>query len=314
MNPAAAIDFSRGHARAESLTQPVAEFLANLHARKYSPQSVNKRADDLRKLMVFLEALDVTSYADVTLKMLEDFRLALTQHGYSASVLSSAMRCAALFFRFLAERGMVFEDPARRLKISNPPRVLGKVLTAQEAKQVLALPDLTKPGGIRDRAIMETLYATGMRRGEMVGLRLHDVDLDHGLVLVTGKGSKQRKIPLGRHAVKYVQLYLQKARPLLCPTLSPAPDALWLNRRRGPLRGQDVTNILTTYSRMAGMEKNADAHTWRRTCATQMLRGGAHPVVVAEMLGHTDLRVLAHYLQTNITDLMKAHAQSNPGK
>jgi len=308
------IPFSRGRSKNAALTGPVDEFLADLRARKLSPQSVKKRKDDLRKLLVYLDARSVESLADVDLKTLEAYRFALVDHGYGDSSIESALRAASLFFRFLEERGHLFENPARRLKVPKAPVIMGTVLTEKEIRQLLAQPDVTRPRGLRDRAILEVLYSTGIRRGEAVALTVFDVHLDEATVKVTGKGRKQRLLPLGKHAVKYLRLYMKEARPTFTPKLCPAPDALWLDRYRQGLSSQGITNVISLYGKQAKLGKSVDIHTIRRTCATHMLRGGAHPVVVAQMLGHSGLRSLSHYLRTTITDLMKSHQRSNPGK
>lgn len=308
------IPFSRGRSENATLTGPVDEFLADLRARKLSPQSVTKRTDDLRKLLIYLDARKIGTLADVDLKTLEAYRFALVEHGYSDSAIESALRAASLFFRFLEERGHLFENPARRLKIPKAPVIMGTVLTEKEIKQLLAQPDLSTPRGIRDRAILEVLYSTGMRRGEAVSLNIFDVHLDEATIKVIGKGRKQRLLPLGKHAVKYLRLYMKDARPTFTPKLCPAPDALWLDRYRRALSYQGITNLIGLYGRQSKLGKSVDIHTIRRTCATHMLRGGAHPVVVAQMLGHSGLRSLSHYLRTTITDLQKAHANAKPGR
>jgi len=312
--PNATYPFSRGRCTVEALTGPVDEFLADLRARKLSPGTVKKRGDDLRKLLVYLHGRGIESLADVDLKTLEAYRFALVDYGYQDPSIESALRAASLFFRFLEERGHLFENPARRLKIPKAPVIMGTVLTETEIKKLLAQPDLTHPRGLRDRAILEVLYSTGMRRGEAVALSVFDVHLDEATVKVIGKGRKQRLLPLGRHAVKYLRLYMKEARPTFTPKLCPAPDALWLDRYRQGLSSQGITNVISLYGKQAKLGKSVDIHTIRRTCATHMLRGGAHPVVVAQMLGHSGLRSLSHYLRTTITDLMKSHQQSNPGK
>lgn len=306
--------FSRGRCTVEALTGPVAEFLADLTARKLSPGTIHKRTDDLRKLLVYLDARGIGSLADVELRTLEAYRFALVEHGYGDATIESALRAVSLFFRFLEERGHLFENPARRLKVPKAPVIMGTVLTEREVKQLLAQPDLTQRHGLRDRAILEVLYSTGMRRAEAAGLSIFDVQLDQATIRVTGKGRKQRLLPLGRHAVQYVRLYIKEGRPKYLPKFAPAPDALWLDRFQQPISAQGITRLVGRYGNACGVEKTIDAHTLRRTCATQMLRGGAHPVVVAQMLGHSGLRSLSHYLNTTITDLQKAHANAKPGQ
>jgi site-specific recombinase XerD len=307
------IPFSHGHCTAEDLIGPVDAFLADLRARKLSGQTITKRTDDLRKLLVYLDAQGMTSHSDVDLKTLETYRFALVDHGYSDSEIESALRAASLLYRFLEACGHLFENPARRLKIRKAPVIMGNVLTQTEIKKLLAAPDVTRPRGLRDRAILEVLYSTGLRRGEAVALTVFDVHLDEATISVTGKGRKQRLLPLGKFAVKYIRLYLKEARTSFMPRFSPAPDALWLDRYRKALSTQGIAYLIGLYGRQAKLGKSVDIHTIRRTCATHMLRGGAHPVAVSQMLGHSGLRSLSHYLRTTITDLQNAHSQTKPG-
>jgi site-specific recombinase XerD len=305
------IQLGAGETANAALKEIVEAFLATLKARKQSPGTIKKRRDCLRKFLLFLEAKGLERFADVDGKTLEGFRLCLVEHDYSPNEIEASLRSTQFLFRYLEDTNQIFDNPAERLKIQKPPLTLGTVLSEREILRLLSVPDLTKPRGLRDRALLEVLYSTGMRRGEAVALTIHDVDLDRATVKVKGKFSKQRLIPLGRHAVKYLRLYLQEARPRLLPKFAPPSDALWLDRRRKGMPAQSVCHVVKVCAEKARV--TADTHTLRRTCATQLLRGGAHPAVVAQILGHSGLRSLSHYLRTTITDLQKAHACTNPG-
>lgn len=306
------IQLGAGQSANAALTQLVEAFLGTLKARRQSPATVKKRRDSLRKLLLFLQGKGIERFADVDARTLDAFRLCLVEHDYSPSEIESSLRSTQFLFRYLEDTNQLFDNPAERLKIQKPPLTLGTVLSEREVLRLMAVPDLTNPRGLRDRALLEVLYSTGLRRGEAVGLTLHDVDLDRATVKVHGKFSKQRLIPLGKHAVKYLRLYLQEARPRLLPKFMPPSDALWLDRCRKGMPAQSVCRVVKVCAEKAGVV--ADTHTLRRTCATQLLRGGAHPAVVAQILGHSGLRSLSHYLRTTITDLQKAHALTNPGR
>ena len=142
---------------------------------------------------------------------------------------------------------------------------------------------------------------------------MHDVDLDRTTIRVHGKRNKVRLLPLGREAVKYLKLYLQHARPWLLRFVEDKPDALWITRQHVPVNEQTFSRMLCEYCKEAGVELMG-IHTFRRSCATHMLQNGAHPVVVAELLGHSNLSSLAHYLRTTITDLKNAHARTVLGR
>lgn len=308
------IQLGRGHTSNEELQRITEQYLADLKARKYRPGSIKKRRDGLRKFLLYLEQTGIKRFQDVDLKTLEAYRLCMVDHEYSDYCIESDLRAAQLCLRFLADRGDLFEDPGRRFKIRKAPVNLGVVLTEREMNKLLSVPDTSTYPGLRDRAILEVLYSTAMRRGECRNLKVHDVDLDRATVRVSGKGRKQRLLPLGKQAVKFLRLYFEQVRPRYLPKFAPAPDALWLTPSHKPMGCQRLPLMINKCARLAGIKENVDTHTMRRTCATHMLRGGAHPVVVAELLGHADLTSLAHYLRTNITDLKAAHAKSKPGR
>jgi len=313
INKAGSIQLGRGETANEAFKKTAEAFLATLKAKQQSPETVKKRRDCLRRLLLFLEAKGIERFADVDGKTLESFKLCLIEHDYSANEIEATLRSTQFLFHYLEETNQIFDNPAERLKIQKPPLTLGTVLSEREIQRLLAVPDLTKQRGLRDRALLEVLYSTGMRRGEATGLTIYDVDLDRATVKVQGKGRKQRLIPLGKHAVKYLRLYLQEGRPRLLPKFAPPSDALWLDRSRKGMAHHSICHVVNVSAQKAKL-KAVDTHTLRRTCATHMLRGGAHPAVVAQILGHSGLRSLSHYLRTTITDLQQAHSQTNPGR
>jgi integrase/recombinase XerD len=311
-NETGAIQLGPGKTGNAELARVADDFLDDLAARKAAHGSIRKRRDSMRKFLLYLERTGTTRFQDADLKMLEAYRLCLVEHDYSPYTVESDIRAVQLFFRYLEDKNILFDNPADRLKIPKAPVILGPILSEKEIQKLLSVPDITKARGLRDRALLETLYSTGMRRGEAAALSIYDVDLDRATVRVKGKFSKQRLLPLGKHAVKFLRLYLTEARHKFLPKFMAAPDQLWLNYNRRSMSIQAIGTMIMKCARQAGL--TVSTHTLRRSCATHMLRGGAHPVVVAQMLGHSGLRSLSHYLQTTITDLMKAHSQSNPGK
>lgn len=313
-NNVGTIQLGAGNPTNETLIQPARAYMALLESRGYSGESVRKRWDCMRKFLLYLEGRKIERVQDADLNTLEDFRRCLVEHDYRGPTIESAMRTVSLFYRFLEDRNEVFDNPARKLHIPKPNIPFGPVLTEKDVQQLLAGPDLTRPMGVRDRALLETLYSTGVRLGEAQALTVFDVDLDRATLRVKGKGRKERLIPLGKHAVKFLGIYLKEARPKMLPKFTAAPEALWLDRNRTAIGKVGIGHIVKQYARKAGLTKPVNIHALRRTCATQLLRNGAHPVVVAQLLGHADLNSLSHYLQTTITDLLKAHAQTNPGR
>lgn len=292
----------------------VGEFLRDLEARNYTPCTVTTRRESLRKFLRFLDGTDVDRLQDVTLELLEEYRHRLSAAKYSPCTIDWSLRGVRLFFAWLTERGALFESPARELHIQKPVLRLGRVLTEKQVQSLLRAPDLSTPAGLRDRALLEVLYATGVRRAELVGLSVTGLDLDQQTMRVMGKGRKERVLPLGRHATEYLRRYVEQARPTFAPADDPSCDALWLTRFRRPMVPTSVNCLVARHAAAAGIPGSVGPHTLRRTCATHLLRNGAHPSSVAQLLGHSSLRSLSHYLKTTITDLMATHARTRPGR
>ncbi len=313
-NTVGTIQLSGSNPTNEAMILHARAFAAHVEALGHCPETVRKRWDGIRKFLCFLEARKIERIQEVDLNLLDDYRLCLIEHAYSDNTIHSEMHTVRLFYKFMEDKNEVFDNPAQRLRIPKPPVVMGTVLTESEMQRMLAIPNLTRPRGIRDRALLETLYSTGIRLAELVGLTVFDVDLERATLRVKGKGRKERIVPLGKEAVKFLGIYLKEARPKFLPKFAAAPEALWMDRSRTHMQKGGTGALVARYGKEAGIDKNVTAHVYRRTFATLLLRNGAHPVVVAQLLGHTGLQSLAHYLQTTITDLMKAHAQTNPGK
>jgi integrase/recombinase XerD len=296
-----------------ALQQGVEDFLAAMR-RRLSLNSLVKRRSDLRVFTYYLETADIRRFQDVDRRALDKFRLWLLDRGYGESMRETCTRAVQLLLRFLAARGDLFEDPAAHLKIPKAPVTLGTVLSIHEMRRLLSAPDMATPQGFRDRTMLEVLYATGVRKGELLGMKVFDADLEQRTARVIGKNSKERVVPLGKQATQCLRAYLRDIRPKLQPKLSRQNEELWLSRERKPLGGVSVNVLIRQYAKTAGIKKAVDAHTFRRTCATHLLLGGAHPVAVAQLLGHADLTSLSHYLRTTVGDLKRAHAQTKPGQ
>jgi integrase/recombinase XerD len=300
----------------DSLTRPVGDFLKHLEAAGLSPASVDKRRTDLLCLQNFLCDVGTVNPRDVTAQTLEDFLTRLRQLGYSHHTIESAVTSFRRLFAWLEDQAILFENPARRIKITYARKKLGLVLTPAQVDRLLSQPDTATTKGLRERAILEVLYATAMRLSECAGLSLFDIDLSNRTVKVHGKGSKDRLLPLGKQASRYLVLYLEHSRSRLTQRACASKDThnLWLSYTGAPLGKQTIQKMIKHYSHTAKIPDETDTHTLRRTCATHLLQGGAHPIMVSQLLGHVDIKSLSHYLKTTITDLMAAHAKTNPGK
>ncbi|MCX7970125.1 MAG: site-specific tyrosine recombinase XerD [Negativicutes bacterium] len=214
--------------------------------------------------------------------------LALIRRG-GASPATTARRLAAIksFFRFLLNDGWITEDVASVLTAPRLGSRVPRVLTESEIDRLLATPPVDQAGGLRDKAMLEVLYATGMRVSELLGLKTTDVDLVMGFVSCIGKGNKQRVVPLGEVAIGWLGRYLTEARPQLlsCPGMM----ALFVNRHGRPLTRQGFWKIIKKYARQAGIDREITPHTLRHSFATHLLVNGADLRSVQEMLGHESI-------------------------
>ena len=188
------------------------------------------------------------------------------------------------------------------------------ILTEKEAKALLDAPDTQTAVGIRDRAILETFYSTGIRREEMTQLTLHDVDHRNGFLRVTkGKFAKDRMVPLGRKAADYVRETLQKVRSQWSKA-NRDERALWLSswRPHGPLKSQAIGVMVRHYGRAARLDRHVTPHVWRHTCATHLVADGANIAYVQRLLGHRSLRTTQIYTRATVAEIKATHAQAHP--
>jgi integrase/recombinase XerD len=224
-----------------------------------------------------------------------------------------ARKTAAIrsFYRRAVLTDIVQVDPTRSLAGPRLESGLPRTLTVEEVERLLAAPK-AGPRGLRDRALLETLYGAGLRASEALALRLQDVDLDVGFVRTVGKGDKERVVPLGRKAIEALRAYNERGRPLLGkPGALKAPE-LFLNDRGRRLSRQGLHLIIKAYARQAGLPDDVSAHTLRHSFATHLLEGGADLRAVQEMLGHADLSTTQIYTHVSSAHLQKIYRDAHP--
>jgi integrase/recombinase XerD len=204
-------------------------------------------------------------------------------------------------------------SPAEMLELPRIERRLPKtILTIEEAEKVLSQPDVTTPLGIRDRAVLELLYSTGMRRQELANLALYDADIEGRTILVRqGKGKKDRMIPIGERAAAWLAKYLEEVRPSLA--LEPDDGTLFLTRLREPFSGERLSDMVREYVDEAAIGKRGACHMFRHTMATLMLEGGADIRFIQAMLGHADISTTQIYTRVAIRKLKEVHEMTHPG-
>jgi len=273
----------------------------------------------LRQFIGWADERGVTHPQQVSRPVIERYSRWLLHYrkkdGEPLSVASRRTRIVPLrgFFRWLTRQGEIPANPAADVDLPRMIRRLPRnVLTAAEAEQVLALADLATTAGLRDRAIMEVLYATGMRRMELAGLQLGDVDTERCVALIRqGKGQKDRYVPLGERALHWVQRYLDEGRPQLAWNSN--EQAIFLGREGLPLDLHWLSELMGKYVEAARLGKRGSCHMWRHTMATLMLEGGADIRYVQAMLGHADITSTQIYTHVAIRQLAQVHALTHPG-
>jgi len=235
----------------------------------------------------------------------------LSQQG-TASVRTSARRLSSLrrLYQYLARERQISSDPSAIIEAPRLGRSLPKSLTEAEVELLLNVPDAETAIGLRDRAMLEVLYATGLRVSELVGLRLEQVNLRQGVVRVLGKGNKERLVPLGEEALHWLERYLRDARPAL---FRGVPDATLFPSSRGQLmRRQTFWHAVKRYAMQAGIRKTLSPHVLRHAFATHLLNHGADLRVVQMLLGHSDISTTQIYTHVARERLKNLHAQHHP--
>lgn len=253
----------------------------------------------------------------VTYLMIRRYLGYLSQNGYERRSVLRKLSSLKSFFKWLEREGTIQQNPAAPVLSPKSTRALPDVLSQGEVEHILALPDLEKPFGVRDKALLETLYATGMRVAETAQLSMADLDWRAGEARVRdGKGGKERVVLLGRPAMAALRQYVDEARPLLMARrkdqLAPVVDGVWINGRGTRLSGHAIYMLVVDYARRGGIDKTVTPHTLRHSFATHLLEGGADLRVVQELLGHRSLSSTQIYTRVGAAHLKKIYAASHP--
>jgi len=294
---------------------PIADFLAYLELeRGLSRNTLEAYRSDLGQLAEHLGrrgvALADAGHNDLTAFLDE---LATGRDGrppVAATTLGRKVACLRSFYRHLRREELIAHDPTADLHGPRKPQRLPKVLSRDEIRRLLEQPRGAGPLVLRDRALLEVMYACGLRASEAVGLELGDVDLEEGLLCARGKGSKERIVPIGRQAQTAVMVYLRGGRPDLVGDR--VQTRLLVNHRGGPLTRQGLYKIVQGHARRAGLEEKMSPHTLRHTFATHLLAGGCDLRSLQEMLGHADLATTQVYTHLSADRLKDAYFGAHP--
>jgi integrase/recombinase XerD len=265
---------------------------------------------DLDKLVSFLAALGVTRPDDIRPTHISKFLREEVQRGRSTASTARYLAAARSFLKFLVTEGKIGVSAAESIEAPSLWRRLPVVMSVDEVERLLAAPDADSLLGMRDRAMLELLYATGARASEVTGLATDGIDLELGYARVFGKGRKERIVPLGGPAIAAVQSYLVDARPRL--TVRRDPGTLFVSRTGRRVGRERLWAIVRKYAAEAGIEKSVHPHTLRHSFATHLLSGGADLRAVQEMLGHANIRTTELYTHLDASRLRSVHAKFHP--
>ena len=275
-------------------------YLAYLRdVRRMSPNTVESYARDLAALAAFAEKRQLDPAA-LDRRDLEAFVRGLMASGLSPRSTARAIACVRGFYKFLAVEQRRESSPADDLRAPRAWAALPKFLDLDEVDRLLAEPDVTTPRGLRDKALISVLYATGLRVSELISLKATNLHLREGYLTCIGKGDKERIVPIGQEAADWVQRYLAEARPKLVPKSSPW---LFVNARGGPLSRVGFWKLLKEYGLKAGITRNISPHVLRHSFATHLLDRGADLRAIQMMLGHADLsttQIYTHVLEARL--------------
>jgi integrase/recombinase XerD len=265
---------------------------------------------DLVQFGGFLEGRQLAAVTDIDTGVILAYLIHLRDQGLSTR--SRARHLVALrgFFKFLTQEGVIAQNPARRIELPKIGLKLPDVLSVAEVEALIQAPDRSKPEGLRDAAMLELLYAAGLRVSELIQMEMTGINLEAGFVRVFGKGSKERMVPVGRLATAAVRDYLSRARPALLQNR--ASVHLFVTRRGGAMTRQSFWAIVGRYGRRAKLKKKITPHSLRHSFATHLLEGGADLRAVQMMLGHADISTTQIYTHIAHRHLVEAHKKYHP--
>ena len=286
------------------------EFLGFLRTeRGYSEHTWKAYASDLARFRAYLEDSGCGS-GRVGRREIEAFVESTRRRGMSSGTISRSLSSIRAYFRFLVREGYLDEDPTAQIDRPKRWTVLPRYLSREEVERLLACPDRSRPGGLRDSAMFEVLYGTGIRVSELVGLSLPSVDCDLGLATVMGKGARERRVPMGPAAGAALKRYLQEGRP---PLLRGRPSPwIFVNQRGGQLTRQGFWKILKGYAVRAELPLGLSPHVLRHSFATHLLEYGADLRSVQMMLGHVDISTTQIYTHVHQSRLRRIYERFHP--
>lgn len=297
--------------RKDTLSPSIDAFLSMAVVEKgLAWNTVQAYGRDLAKLANYLQARGISSWQDVDTTQIRSFVSSLRAAGLSSRSIARHGVTVRQLLRFLEAEGLSKPGLMPQVSVPSPPRKLPQVLSLSDVRKLLAQPDVTKPLGIRDQAMLELLYACGVRVSELVTLQIQQISFQGDYLTVKGKGAKMRAVPFGRWAHERLKAYLNNGRRRVLKGKSSA--YVFTNRSGRPLSRQGFWKLIRRYARAAGIDKRVTPHTLRHSFATHLLEGGADLRSVQAMLGHADISTTQIYTHVDGARLKKVHQEYHP--
>lgn len=293
----------------------ITEFKQMLTARGYSPATVAHYRHYLSSFNRWLHDNGITNLKQVTAKVLADYQGYVKQKPIAPETQALYIRPVKRLFEYLVDAGRLLIDPSENIvETCRKNRKMPPVLAEDQVKRLLNQPNLSTTAGLRDRAVLEVLYASAVRRNELLNLSIYDADLkDDVLYIRKAKGRVQRVVPLTKTAAGFVKEYLTRIRPRWADK-QPKERRLFLINTGKPLNAGALAALIRKYRIAAKIKTPVSAHTFRRSCATHMLRAGADIRYIQALLGHRSLRTTQRYTRVAAADIKQTHQKSHPGK
>jgi integrase/recombinase XerD len=290
----------------------VKEYLATLRYEKnLAENTIQSYRRDLEKFLDFISGKNVNDVAEIETHHLADFFDALRKSNATNSTSARNLSSLKGFFKFLDKRGYIKKNPTEKLLPMRTERKLPEVLSVNEVEAILKQPNTSEKLGLRDSAILELLYSSGLRVSELTDLKISDIFFDEEVLRIFGKGSKERVVPFGKSARKRLEEYLLKSRPLL-EKRNKSGNYVFLNSRGGKLSRMSVWQIVNKYVKQAEITKEVHPHTFRHSFATHLIEGGADLRAVQEMLGHADISTTQIYTHIDRDFIKQEYLEHHP--
>jgi integrase/recombinase XerD len=288
------------------------EYLSVLRLeRNLSENTILSYKNDLTSFLNFLEQNKISDPSQINLNNITIFFNSLNEFGLSSTTSARYFSSTKGFFNYLHMNKYIEENPIERLSSPKLSKNLPVVLTVEEINSIIDLPDTNTKLGLRDKALLELMYACGTRVTEIINLKISDLFFKEEIIRVFGKGSKERVVPIGSSAIHWVEEYLLKSRPLLEKKLK-SENIVFLNNRGMKLSRMGVWKIINRYTNESGVKREVHPHTFRHSFATHLLEGGADLRAVQEMLGHADISTTQIYTHIDRDYIKQVHKEFHP--